>query len=520
MNTFQERLLKYLHIKEDEFPLYIKESSYEDIESPDNFINIDKCATRILKAIENNEKVMIYGDYDCDGISATSILVKMFQYLNKKVGYYIPSRYIDGYGININRSRQIVDKGYDLVITVDNGVSAIEAINYLIENKVDVILTDHHEIINELPKVDIIIHPDLKKAHMNLRQCGAYIAFMISCKVLNRIDDYLLSLAALATVSDMMPIKDANRALLKLALKVINNHPEYPFNLLRDDDNLIDEQTLGFVICPKINAFGRIKEDLSVNDMVRFLVSTDKKEINNIAREINLINHQRKDLLSQAQNNIDINKYQSEKVIIYRNDEISEGVIGLVAAKIVNQYHKPAFVFTKTKEGTIKGSARSLKGLDLSMTLKELSNYLLVYGGHEEAAGLSLNEEQYLMFEKALLNYASDKEIVDKVEDYLSIEYTDFTFENYTFIKSLSPYGIEFKEPRLGYKLSSEHIYKIGSDKQHIRGRINDFASFIGFNLAKDLEDDQQYIALGTMSKDDFKKGKNISFKIEKLLCE
>ena len=153
MNEFQRKILKHLNIEEKDLEFYQKKADYNDIEDPYHFLNMDIAVARIKSAIDKKENIMIYGDYDCDGISATSIMVKMFQYLGVKVGYYIPSRYIDGYGINMPRAKQIIEKGYQLVITVDNGVAASEAINYLTDNKVDVILTDHHAITRELKSI-------------------------------------------------------------------------------------------------------------------------------------------------------------------------------------------------------------------------------------------------------------------------------------------------------------------------------------------------------------------------------
>ena len=172
MTNFESKVLKYLNINEEELPSLLKEVTYDDIENPYNFLNMEKAVERIKEAIENKEKIMIYGDYDCDGISATAILVKMFSYFNIKVGYYIPSRYIDGYGINLTRAEQIEDKGYSLVITVDNGVAASEAIEYLESKNIDVILTDHHEITRELPKCYAVIHPDLKSSGSTLNNVG------------------------------------------------------------------------------------------------------------------------------------------------------------------------------------------------------------------------------------------------------------------------------------------------------------------------------------------------------------
>lgn len=517
MNNFQERVLDFLNINHSIYQELIKNVTYDDIENPNNFINIDKCTSRILSAISNNEKIMIYGDYDCDGICATSILVKMFQYLNIKVGYYIPSRYIDGYGLNISRSKQIVSKKYDLLITVDNGISAYEEIKYLKDNGVDVILTDHHDIINDIPPADIIIHSDLKKDAI-IKQCGAYLAFMISIKVLGRIDDYLLSLATLATISDMMPLINYNRNLVKMGLKIMNSHPEYSYLMLKSDDGNIDEETLGFTICPKINAVGRLVQDKSVNDLVIFLVSNDQVLTRKISFDIEKLNTRRKYLINEIIKNLNYDNFSTSKVIVYRYDNIPEGVIGLVASHLVNDLNKPAFVFTKNSEGILKGSGRSIPGLDLSKLLKELSNYLLNYGGHEEACGLSLDENNFAAFTLAVNQYAQNIEFKPTNKNYLLVNKDDFTFENYLFINELKPFGIGFPYPVMGYEINTNGIFRIGDNKQHIRGRINSQTCFIGFNIDASIDSQSSILSIGKLSLNKYRGQKNLSFKIEKVL--
>lgn len=518
MSDFKEKVLNLLNIKTDDLSFLLKEYSLFDIENPNSFMNMDKVATKIKESINLNKKIMVYGDYDCDGISATSILVKMFQYLNYKVGYYIPSRYIDGYGINMPRAKQIVDKKYDLVITVDNGINALEPIEYLIDNGVEVIVTDHHEIMSDLPKTEYIIHPDLKNNHEIIKQCGAYLAFMVSIKILNRIDDYLLSLATLATISDMMPLISYNRILVKLGLNIINNNHNFPYWNLISDQEVVDEETLGYIICPKINAFGRIKEDLSVNDMVRFLVSNNVKDVKSIAMEIERVNSYRKDLLKEySKKSVDAIDHNKD-IIIYRNDEMSEGIIGLIAAKFINDYHHPSFVFTKCKDGLVKASARSLKGFNLAKTLEELSNYLLFYGGHEQAAGFSLKEENFDNFVLALENYAKNQSVEIEKDHFAMLNLDEFTYDNYMFIKKLSPFGVDFPKPDFAVELYSNKVYLIGNNNQHIRGKLNSLASFIGFNLSNEIKDKSTFVAIGNIEYDTFRKANNISFKIKKVI--
>lgn len=518
MNSFQQKLLSYLHIEEKDLSLYTKDVTYDDLESPNAFIEMDKATERIHKAIANKEKVMIYGDYDCDGISSTAILVKMFQYLGLKVGYYIPSRYIDGYGINLSRAEQIKNKGYSLVITVDNGVSAFEALEYLKKENIDVILTDHHEITRELPPYYCILHPDLKTNELHLKECGAYVAFMLSISVLGRVDDYLLTLAGQATISDMMPLIEFNRNLVKLTLMILNKHPEYPQHLLLENPQTIDEEVLGFTICPKINAFGRIKEDLSINDMVRFFVINDVYTQKKIANEIEDVNNKRKILLSQAIQKVDVNSYNDKNLIILRNDEISEGVIGLVASRLLNELNKPSIVFTKVKDqDVLKGSARSLKGFSLSDAFSKVSSLLLLYGGHEEAGGLSISIANYEEFIKQITDLSQNITFKNE-ESYLELVDEDLTYDNYLFLKSLSPFGMGYSLPKFLLHVSHDKICIMGKENQHIRGKISNNVSFVGFSLANQIINRDDLPCLGSLNYDTFRKGNNIVFRIEKII--
>ena len=517
MTNFESKVLKYLNINEEELPSLLKEVTYDDIENPYDFLNMEKAVERIKKAIENKEKIMIYGDYDCDGISATAILVKMFSYFNIKVGYYIPSRYIDGYGINLTRAEQIEDKGYSLVITVDNGVAASEAIEYLESKNIDVILTDHHEITRELPKCYTVIHPDLKSSGSTLKQCGAYVAFMLATSLLNRVDDYLLVLAMQATISDMMPLRSYNRDLIKLGLKIINNHHEYPHFKLTNN-YVIDEDTLGFQICPKINAFGRIRENKSVNDMVKFFITNIDREQELLAREIEQVNNERKTILSNVVNNIDLSLYQDKKIIIERFDDVSEGVIGLIAARILNETNKPCAIFTKIHDQDIlKGSARSIKGFSLSEAFGKTKDLLLVYGGHEEAGGLSLLVDNFSSFKEKMEDLCEKATLIKEDEKYIEVDKDEITYQNYCFIKKLSPFGMDYNKPKFLLKTNNVQVMYIGNNHQHIKGFLSKNASFVGFNLAH-LVNDNNLTFVGNINYDDFKKGENVVFLIDKII--
>lgn len=517
MNAIEKEILALLHIREEELPFLLKEPQVSDLEDPYNFLNMEKAVERIRSAVSKSEKIMIYGDYDCDGISAVSVMVKMFQSLGCRVGYYIPSRYIDGYGITLQRAEQIHAKGYTLVITVDNGVAAYEPIRYLSESGIDVILTDHHAITRELPPCYCVVHPDLKR-EPTIKQCGAYVAFMMSVALLGRVDAYLLTMAAVATVSDMMPLRGENRTILKLGLDCLKRHMEYPHHLLVKPGEDIDEEALAFTVCPKINAYGRIREDLSVNDMVRFFVTDDPSVRKGLQSEIERTNLMRKSVLSEALSTVDFSRYADEKVIVECFENVSEGVIGLIAARVMNECGKPCIALAEIPgKEILKGSARSLEGFSLEDAFTELSEYLSAYGGHALAGGLSLKKSDFEAFRLAVHRYAEDKEIAPAEERCIDCAYSDLTGELFRFLLSLAPYGTDFPMPRFRIRIPRNLIHLTGASMNHINGRLTPLCTFVGFHMAAKLGE-KDLIAVGTLSKDHYRKGEAFVFRIEKVM--
>lgn len=509
-------LLDAYQISEDEYKFMTRPLTLDSLEDYHNFDNVDKAKDRILEAILKKEKIMIYGDYDCDGITSVSILVKMFQKLNYDVGYYIPSRYKDGYGINTSMVDLIHNKGYKLIITVDNGVSQIDALKKAKELGIDVILTDHHEILNDLPVFYTIMHPAFK-SQMKMPQCGAYVAFNLSRAVLGYTDEYLMSLAGLATISDLMPLVKANRDIVRLTIDALNKNHYRSFELLKNDDNEYDEKTLGFDIAPKINAVGRIKVDNSPNKVVKYFVSNDDKEVNLLADFINSVNALRKNLSTSAVDSLDLDEFKDDKVIVARFDDLSEGLLGLVAAKITSTLKKPSLVLCKNKDGILKGSARSLEGYDVAEAFKNSDDLLLVYGGHAKAGGCSLEEKNYVLFKERLNEFAKDKVFKDDEKEAIEVTLDDLNYENYELIKSFSPFGEGFKEIYLSVPYSTNKISYVGKVGQHIKGPINKFCSFIHFNADKDLLNSETIELIGHLEKDNFKKFKYVTFKVEEI---
>ena len=309
--------------------------------------------------MKNGKKIHIYGDYDADGIMGVSILVKMFEYLNYDVTYCVPSRYKDGYGINMSKASQMVKDGIGLCICVDNGVSAVEPIAFLRQNNVDVLVLDHHEAPEILPKANVILHPFLSKLSQ-YSTSGASVAFLFSVYMLKRFDKYLSTLASISIISDMMPLRGYNRDLLRIVFARYTEGEFYQIDLLKGNDPF-DENAIGMSIAPKINSVGRIIEDSSINDIIKFFTSTSKDSILTYYNWINDLNNERKEA-SKSLLESDIHIKDEDASIVVEVEE-KEGLIGLIANSLMNKYKKPSIVFTfNPEQGILKGSCRSQEG--------------------------------------------------------------------------------------------------------------------------------------------------------------
>ena len=489
--NFKEKILNYFNLGEKEY-LYLTRS-IENISLPsyDNFIGMDKANKIIKTAINNGEKIVIYGDYDCDGVMSTSILVKCFQMLGVRVGYYIPSRYIDGYGLNEKRVNDFYQKGYKLIITVDNGIAQFDAIKKAYELGMKVIVTDHHEVQDKLPDCETILHPLVSK-YGDIVCCGAYVAFMLASKLLGRYDEYLLSLASIATISDMMELKSYNRDIVRLGIHYLNKNKYYNINLLADNES-IDENTIGIKIGPKINAIGRMVENTSVNVLVEYMTTANKERVDFLFNFINDTNEKRKILTKDAANNIEINLNQSTIAII---TDLKDGIIGLLANNLLNKYKKPTIIFAKDthNENIIKGSARSKKGLAINEFLLENRDILITSGGHEQAGGLSLHIKDFELFKERFEEYAKSHPFLEEKEDFIEVSITDINEDNYKFLRSLSPFGESFKLPLL--KISNIKVSSLCFSKTrlHILYPLSVNQKIIGFNYSKELLSSYDYI--------------------------
>ncbi|QWC00614.1 single-stranded-DNA-specific exonuclease RecJ [Mycoplasmatota bacterium] len=372
----------------------------EAIHSPFLLNDMDKAVDRINKAIELNEKILIFGDYDCDGITSVSIMYRVLSYKNADVHYQIPDRFSDGYGLNLDIAKKIVEDDYDLVITVDNGISSIEEISFLQDNQIDVILTDHHEFKETLPNAYAILHSKLSNLYPFKEIAGCMVAFKFAWAIKGEFPEELSDLAMIGTIADLMPLEDENQAIVNIGLKQLKKTSNLGLRKILNfsDLDIVNQTSIAFQIAPKINSSGRLNK---ARLAIELLITDDIKKANDLILKIEENHVLRKKHTEQsfaiAENLVN----HLDQVLVLSSDKFHEGVIGICAQRISEKYQKPTIVLTI--DGDIaKGSARTFGQISILDMLNKTSDLLERYGGHDQAAGMQLKTENIDAFRKRL----------------------------------------------------------------------------------------------------------------------
>ena len=496
-----ERLLDYYQISYEDYLKITQKTSLDSFSNGHQFDDIDNAVNLVKEVIQNKGKIVIYGDYDADGIMGTSILVKMFQYLDVVVDYYIPNRYLDGYGINMMHAQEYIDAKYDLVITVDNGITAFEPIDLLRKNGVKVLILDHHQTQETVPDANAICHP-IYSHFGETSSSGAFTAFMFSISLLGRIDKYLSILASISLISDMMPLLDYNRNLLRSVFAIYRHGEFLALDLLGDKEEF-NEQLIGMKIAPRINSIGRLCEDTSISDIVKFFISDDKDFILSYYSHILEMNDVRKSLSKEE---IDESSISSNDKAIVLLGNYKEGIIGLVANSIMNKYHLPTVVFTKSIDGNLKGSARAPEGFDIVEAFNELSDILLTSGGHAMAGGCSIKEEDFATFTSRFKAIAEAKPLKKVEHKTVEIGMSELILENYELIHSFSPFGESWPTPLFRLNRIKVDALTYSRDHNHIITSLGNRLKLIYFSYPKEELEACSYVDfIGTINKKEFK---------------
>ncbi len=510
METFLEKLLKYFNLSNDEYSLMCEEPNLEKLGSPYDFLDIQKVSDYIKNSIDEGKKILIYGDYDCDGIMSTSIIFNTLkQYKNYKCGFYIPNRELDGYGLtkaNIDRFKSL---NYDLIICVDNGITLLDEIDYLNSLGMKCIVMDHHTPLETLPNAEYILHPSVSK-FSDINISAGEVTYYFSRVFLERNDDYLLTLAMISTLSDMMELKKHNRELVRLGLKALNEHKYENILLLMKDKNVITEDSLSMYVIPKINAIGRIALDNSLFNIVRYFTTDTTQDYQNRASWIESVNLKRKELVKEAYLTENLKNDNYSIVGVFN---IKEGLCGLLANKYLEEYNKPTVIFVKAKEeGVLKGSIRSKDGFNVIKAFESLDDLLLSHGGHSFAGGLTIKESSLEEFKRRFDELAKEYSFKEEVKNTITLNLNEINLKNYDILMSFSPFGYGNEKPSFVIDSFNTNMFTYNKDHKHIITNIGINSSLVYFNFSEDIVLNKNVKLFGKMELNVFNNRKSVQF--------
>jgi single-stranded-DNA-specific exonuclease len=434
--------------------------SLDDLHDPFLIPDMEKAVDRIIQAINHNESILIHGDYDTDGITGTALLIRNLKEFGLNVSYYIPNRLEEGYGLQNNGIDRAHAEKCSLIITVDCGSSAIDEITYAGEKGIDVIVCDHHLPKSVLPHALAMVNPKVPGSSYPFADlAGVGVAFKLLQALHKKMDRPKeecykdLDLVALGSVVDIVPLIEENRILVKHGISRMPRSKKTGIQALLEETGLqkgVTAYHLGFIIGPRINACGRLRDARSALEL---LLTSDISRARDIARTLSLDNQERKSIEDkihdEAISMIQAAGYEKNRVIVVANQDWHEGVLGIVASRITNEYYRPALALS-FKEEIIKGSARSIPGVDITEAIGTCQELLIKYGGHTQAAGLELEKKNLDALRACLNAYTQsiDSSVFERQSLYdMNLDLTDITPEVIYFLKYFEPTGMANPQP-------------------------------------------------------------------------
>ncbi|HSK87051.1 MAG TPA: single-stranded-DNA-specific exonuclease RecJ, partial [Anaerolineales bacterium] len=455
------------------------------------FPNIEPAVERIQAAVRNQELICVWGDFDVDGQSSATVLVQALQTLGGNVFYYIPIRGKESHGVHIETLRPIIDNGAKLIVTCDTGITAYEAIDYANSCGVDVIVTDHHELGAKLPNAKAIVNPRLlPEGHILENLAGVGVAYKLAEALLieNPTSETvnLLDLVALGLIADVALLKGETRSLVQRGIQVLRNTSRIGLRVMAELSatslESLTEETIGFNFAPRLNALGRLSD---ANPAVELLLSHDPVRARVIATQIEGLNAQRRLLTNQVYEAAEAQLREdpdllSEPALILTNQNWPGGVVGIVANKLVERYRKPAILLNQAEDGTLRGSARSMEGLNITEAITTQKDLLLGFGGHPMAAGLALPAGKLPAFRRGLgkaieeqLGKVIRQEPTLQIDAWLGLN--DINLEFAESLEALAPFGAGNPSLTMAtHKVSLRSVSTIGKAREHLRLNVED----------------------------------------------
>ena len=456
------------------------EPSLDQLHDPYELHDMDKTVTRIRQAIENYEQILIYGDYDADGMTSASIVKEALEQLGAECQVYLPNRFTDGYGPNASVYKYFIEnQGISLIITVDNGVAGHEAIELAQSMGVDVIVTDHHSMPEVLPDAYAIIHPEHPEASYPFKYlAGCGVAFKLATALLEEVQVELLDLVAIGTIADMVSLTDENRILVKYGLSVLKNTQRIGlqelFKIAGIQENEVDEETVGFQIAPRLNALGRLDDP---NPAIELLTGFDEEEARDIALMINQKNEERKEIVQKIYDEAKAMVNPDNPVQVLAGEGWNPGVLGIVAGRLLEKLHQPVIVLN-IENDLAKGSARSIEAVDIFEALDPHRDLFVAFGGHAGAAGMTLEVSKLEALSQVLVAYIeyNQVDLSTKNELFLDEELSlpDLTLETLKNFEKLAPFGMDNKKPVFYLKdFKIENARTMGAGNTHLKLKIS-----------------------------------------------
>lgn len=480
---------------------------YSDFYDPSLLNDMDEATDRILEAIESDENIWIYGDYDVDGVTSTSLLVNFFSQIGIEVDYYIPDRHKEGYGLNKDAINFINEKKGNLIITVDCGITSVEEVQHCNESNMDIIITDHHTCGDKLPDAIAVINPNRRDCNYPFKKlAGVGVAFKLVQSISRafKVDiDYssFLPIVAIGTVADVVSLMGENRLIVKKGLELINETSNLGVKALIEVTGLEEKEItaghIGFIIGPRINAAGRMRH---ASKGVELFTSINYQEALNIAKELDEENKKRQEteirILDEADEIIRKERLDKDNVIVLASDNWHHGVIGIVSSRITEKYYKPSVLISidENKEG--RGSARSISTLNIYDALDNSRDLFLGFGGHKQAAGLSINSDNIEIFRKKVNSWVGEflepEDFCQELVIDAVVEKEDINLKTINKLDKLAPFGMGNSSPTFLFEDAIvANIRGVGKDRSHLKLVVlykGIKIDCIGFNLG-DLVD-------------------------------
>lgn len=505
INKLLATILANRNITEKEDIRLFLEPTRNDFHNPFLITDMEKAVQRILQAIEKQEKVTIYGDYDVDGITSITVLKSFLQDRGLEVESYIPNRLEEGYGLNREAIEKIANKGCQLMITVDCGISAIEEINYANSLGIETIVTDHHEPGNELPYALAVIDNKRKDSNYPFRElAGVGVVFKliqaIGIKLELKEEEYLkyLDIVCVGTISDIVPLVNENRVIAKLGLMLIRQTRNIGLRSIIQSSGYskIDSNSISFGIAPRINACGRMGK---AEEALELLLSKNYNRVSELTQKLNEHNRIRqeteKSIFENAIKQIEQKHLKDKNAIIVGGENWHHGVIGIVSSKITEMYFKPSILLSFEEDGTGKGSGRSIPGFDLHDALMQCTDTIEKFGGHSMAVGITVQKDKFSKFKEQLENIATKAQIdemIPVIQVDSKIDVKDINKDMVESLKQLEPFGEGNRMPVFAFRNLKIDSIRALSEGKHLKLTLKDnntIINGIGFNLGELAEE-------------------------------